>query len=101
MFNILRVLFPPPPTTAMTAGTCLAWMEIIGETFGKQFLYSKSAISEFWKFERKFLRRKRNPAVYFQVDDHVDPGNSLAAVSSENHDLHTEICYHLPSWAME
>ncbi|GFX96014.1 retrovirus-related Pol polyprotein from transposon opus [Trichonephila clavipes] len=33
------------------------------------------------QFERKFLRRKWNPAVYFQVDDHVDPGNSLAAVS--------------------
>ncbi|GFX62956.1 gonadotropin-releasing hormone receptor [Trichonephila clavipes] len=52
------------------------------------------------QFERKFLRRKWNPAVHFQVDDHVDPGNSLAAVSSENHDLHTEICYHLPSWDM-
>ncbi|GFX46854.1 hypothetical protein TNCV_4040001 [Trichonephila clavipes] len=27
--------------------------------------------------------KKRNPAVYFQVDDHVDPGNCPAAVSSE------------------
>ncbi|GFX65151.1 hypothetical protein TNCV_4820421 [Trichonephila clavipes] len=42
-----------------------------------------------------------NPAVYLQVDDHVHPGNCLAAVSSERkQDLHTEICYHLPSWNM-
>ncbi|GFV16460.1 hypothetical protein TNCV_1526061 [Trichonephila clavipes] len=35
------------------------------------------------QFERKFLRRKWNPAVYLQVDDHVHPGNCPAAVSSE------------------
>ncbi|GFT98686.1 hypothetical protein TNCV_2671271 [Trichonephila clavipes] len=36
------------------------------------------------QFERKILTRKENPAVYLQVDDHVHPGNCLAAVSSEN-----------------
>ncbi|GFY27693.1 hypothetical protein TNCV_241611 [Trichonephila clavipes] len=35
------------------------------------------------RFERKSLTRKYNPAVYFQADDHVDSGNSPAAVSSE------------------
>ncbi|GFT49955.1 hypothetical protein TNCV_4175831 [Trichonephila clavipes] len=35
------------------------------------------------RFERKFLTRKYNPAVYLQVDDHVHPGNCPAAVSSE------------------
>ncbi|GFV90693.1 retrovirus-related Pol polyprotein from transposon opus [Trichonephila clavipes] len=40
-------------------------------------------------------------ALYLQVDDHVHPGNCPAAVSSEKkQDLHTEICYHLPSWDM-
>ncbi|GFU87424.1 hypothetical protein TNCV_1271111, partial [Trichonephila clavipes] len=34
-------------------------------------------------FERKFLTRKWNPAVYLQVDDHVILGNCPAAVSSE------------------
>ncbi|GFW16347.1 hypothetical protein TNCV_4265121 [Trichonephila clavipes] len=35
------------------------------------------------RFERKFLTRKWNSAVYLQVDDHVHPGNSPAAVSSK------------------
>ncbi|GFX76874.1 retrovirus-related Pol polyprotein from transposon opus [Trichonephila clavipes] len=40
--------------------------------------------------------------VYLQVDDHVHPGNCLAAVSSEKKQdlLHMEFYHHLPSWAM-
>ncbi|GFT64526.1 CCHC-type domain-containing protein [Trichonephila clavipes] len=36
--------------------------------------FKKCPIEVDIQFERKFLRRKWNPAVYFQVDDHVDPG---------------------------
>ncbi|GFY29022.1 retrovirus-related Pol polyprotein from transposon opus [Trichonephila clavipes] len=54
------------------------------------------------QFERKILTRKWNPAVYLQVDDHVHPGNCLAAVSSEKKQdlLHMEFYHHLPSWDM-
>ncbi|GFV47189.1 transposable element Tcb1 transposase [Trichonephila clavipes] len=41
--------------------------------------------------------------VYFQVDDHVDPGKCPAAVSSEKKKqelLHMEFYHHLPSWVM-
>ncbi|GFW72313.1 retrovirus-related Pol polyprotein from transposon opus [Trichonephila clavipes] len=40
--------------------------------------------------------------VYLQVDDHVHPGNCLAAVSSEKKQdlLHMEFYHHLPSWDM-
>ncbi|GFY17560.1 retrovirus-related Pol polyprotein from transposon opus [Trichonephila clavipes] len=54
------------------------------------------------QFERKILTRKQNSAVYLQVDDHVHPGNCLAAVSSEKKQdiLHMEFYHHLPSWDM-
>ncbi|GFT51613.1 retrovirus-related Pol polyprotein from transposon opus [Trichonephila clavipes] len=46
--------------------------------------------------------RKWNPAVYLQVDDHVDPGKCPAAVSSKKKQdfLHMEFYHHLPSWDM-
>ncbi|GFX68322.1 retrovirus-related Pol polyprotein from transposon opus [Trichonephila clavipes] len=64
--------------------------------------FKKCPIEVDIQFERKFLRWKRNPAVYLQVDDHVHPGNCLAAVSSEKKQdlLHMEFYHHLPSWDM-
>ncbi|GFU80173.1 hypothetical protein TNCV_447311 [Trichonephila clavipes] len=49
-----------------------------------------------------FSDMSTNPAVYLQVDDHVHPGNCLAAVSSEKKQdlLHMEFYHHLPSWDM-
>ncbi|GFX32740.1 putative DD34D transposase [Trichonephila clavipes] len=45
--------------------------------------------------------RKMNPAVYFQVDDHVHTGNCLAAFQVKKQDLlHMEFYHHLPSWDM-
>ncbi|GFU58024.1 hypothetical protein TNCV_3574511 [Trichonephila clavipes] len=37
--------------------------------------FKKCPIEVDIRFERKFLTRKWNPAVYLQVDDHVPPGN--------------------------
>ncbi|GFX67824.1 retrovirus-related Pol polyprotein from transposon opus [Trichonephila clavipes] len=48
-----------------------------------QFSFGVVMLSLDIRFERKFLTRKWNPAVYLQVDDHVHPGNCPAAVSSE------------------
>ncbi|GFW45433.1 hypothetical protein TNCV_4702441 [Trichonephila clavipes] len=39
--------------------------------------FKKCPIEVDIQFERKFLRRKWNPAVYLQVDDHVHPGIAL------------------------
>ncbi|GFW32796.1 CCHC-type domain-containing protein [Trichonephila clavipes] len=52
--------------------------------------------------DRLELRSRSNPAVHFQVDDHVDPGKCPAVVSSEKKQdlLHMEFYHHLPSWAM-
>ncbi|GFU74850.1 retrovirus-related Pol polyprotein from transposon opus [Trichonephila clavipes] len=49
-----------------------------------------------------YLTTGQNPAVYLQVDDHVHPGNCLAAVSSEKKQdlLDMEFYHHLPSWDM-
>ncbi|GFT85918.1 hypothetical protein TNCV_3255681 [Trichonephila clavipes] len=52
---------------------------------------------------RYILDFKKCPIeVYLQVDDHVHPGNCLAAVSSEKKQdlLHMEFYHHLPSWDM-
>ncbi|GFS86621.1 DUF1758 domain-containing protein [Trichonephila clavipes] len=52
-----------------------------------------------WKRHLRMMNKLRN--VYLQVDDHVHPGNSPAAVSSKKKDLlHMEFYHHLPSWAM-
>ncbi|GFX56543.1 transcriptional regulator ATRX [Trichonephila clavipes] len=53
------------------------------------------------KSRNKILEHLIDP-VYFQVDDHVDPGKCPAAVSSEKKQdlLHMEFYHHLPSWAM-
>ncbi|GFV76185.1 retrovirus-related Pol polyprotein from transposon opus [Trichonephila clavipes] len=96
--RILSLVSYPKMHLVATIGTPAPASSISEGTESTIIQHYPAKLLEFLKFDFRFLlpnqkntgsapwphsKNFKNPAVYLQVDDHVHPGNCLAAVSSE------------------